>query len=66
MYALIWRLLPGGWPLKTAVAAGLALVVAVILWYAVFPWVEPQIQFDHGVMNGSPATAPSSPSRHGP
>ncbi|WP_026412546.1 hypothetical protein [Actinomadura oligospora] len=66
MYTLIWRLLPGDRRLKTAVAAGLVLVVAVILWYAVFPWVEPQIQFDHGVMNGAPATTPPSSGRPAP
>ncbi|MEV5573440.1 hypothetical protein AB0L06_25645 [Spirillospora sp. NPDC052269] len=66
MYALIWRLLPGGWPMKTAVAAGLVLVAAAILWYAVFPWVEPQIQFDHGVMNGTPATTPPTSGKPAP
>ncbi|MFC4908704.1 hypothetical protein [Actinomadura gamaensis] len=60
MYALIWRLLPGERPVKIAIAAGLVLVVAAILWYAVFPWVEPKIQFDHGVMNGDPATTPAA------
>lgn len=65
MYALIWRLLPGEWPVKVATAAGLVLLAAVILWYGVFPWVEPKIQFDHGVMNGNPATTPApTPSGH--
>ncbi|MCP2340649.1 hypothetical protein [Actinomadura rupiterrae] len=66
MYALIWRLLPGGWQTKTAIAAGLVLLAAVILWYLVFPWAEPKIQFDHGVMNGNPATTTPAPTPPGP
>ncbi|MEW2356059.1 hypothetical protein [Spirillospora sp. NPDC029432] len=59
MYAWIWRRLPGGWKLKTAVAAALVLVVVLVLWYGVFPWLEPKMRFDHGVVD-SPAPAPGS------
>jgi hypothetical protein len=52
MYAWIWRRLPGEWPAKTAIAIGLVIVVMVILWYFVFPWVEEAIQFDHGTVDG--------------
>ena len=50
MYAWIWRRLPGTWPTKTATALGLAIAAAAIFWYVVFPWAEPKVQFDHGVV----------------
>jgi hypothetical protein len=66
MYAWIWRHLPGDWRVKSATAAGLALVVVLILWYAVFPWLEERLRFDHGVVqngtpghSGSPSPGPS-------
>ncbi|MDL4773517.1 MULTISPECIES: hypothetical protein [Thermomonosporaceae] len=63
MYAWIWRRLPGGWRTRAGIALALVLVFAAVLWYAVFPWLEPKAQFDHGVVNGTPAspTAPASP-----
>jgi hypothetical protein len=69
MYAWIWRQLPGQWQHKTATAAGLVLVVCLILWYAVFPWLEERIRFDHGVVqNGTPGRpgAPSAPASTAP
>lgn len=51
MYGWIWRRLPGGWRVKAAVAAGLVLVAVLLLWYGVFPWLEPKLQFDHGVVD---------------
>ncbi|MEV4257932.1 hypothetical protein AB0J52_32625 [Spirillospora sp. NPDC049652] len=65
MYAFIWRLLPGDRRVKAAIAAGLVLLAALILWYVVFPLVEPNLQFDHGVMNGDAPTTPAPrPSGH--
>ncbi|MFI0369557.1 hypothetical protein ACH35V_16910 [Actinomadura sp. 1N219] len=51
MYAWIWRHLPGEWQTKTATALGLVIAIAVVFWYVVFPWVEPKVQFDHGVVD---------------
>ncbi|MFG1998135.1 hypothetical protein ACGFNU_03180 [Spirillospora sp. NPDC048911] len=58
MYAWIWRHLPGQWQAKTALAAALVLAAAAVFWYVVFPWLEPKVQFDRGVINtpSSPAT----------
>ncbi|WP_395105185.1 hypothetical protein [Actinomadura sp. SCN-SB] len=62
MYAWIWRRLPGRWPAKTALAAGLILVAGLVLWYAFFPWLEERIRFDHGVVqNGTPSSPAHSP-----
>ncbi|MFI6514573.1 hypothetical protein ACIBF1_03325 [Spirillospora sp. NPDC050679] len=59
MYAWIWRALPGGWPVKSALALVLVAVVAAVLWYLVFPWLEPKVQFDHGVVDGTPSAPPT-------
>jgi hypothetical protein len=61
MYAWIWRHLPGQWPVKAAAAAALVAAFAALLWYVAFPWLEPKVQFDRGVIN-SPS-APASPDR---
>ena len=59
MYAWIWRHLPGAWHTKTATALGLAVAVGAIFWYVVFPWMEPKVQFDHGVIQTpSPSQSP--------
>lgn len=60
MYASLWRLLPGDRTTKLLTALALVAVVAAVLWYAVFPWIEPKIQFDHGTV-GSPSAPPTAP-----
>jgi hypothetical protein len=60
MYAWLWRHLPGTLPQRLGIAAGVVVVVAALLWYLVFPWVEPKLQFDHGTVGGGPS-APASP-----
>ncbi|MFC4054785.1 hypothetical protein ACFOY4_34295 [Actinomadura syzygii] len=61
MYLWIWRRLPGTWQTRTATALGLVVAVAVVLWYVVFPWVEPKVQFDHGVVDGPTPTQSAKP-----
>jgi hypothetical protein len=52
MYLWIWRHLPAKSPLaKAAMAAVLILAAAALLWYVVFPWLEPQIKFDQGTIH---------------
>jgi hypothetical protein len=60
MYAWLWRHLPGDTLKRVCVAAGAALIVGLLLWYSVFPWVEPKLQFDHGTV-GAGTSAPSRP-----
>ncbi|QFG23111.1 hypothetical protein [Actinomadura sp. WMMB 499] len=62
MYAWIWRRLPGAWHTKLAVAGAAVLAVAAVLWNVVFPWVEPKVQFDHGVVTGTPSPSSGSSS----
>ncbi|MCW2901595.1 MAG: hypothetical protein JWO67_3860 [Streptosporangiaceae bacterium] len=63
MYAWIWRNLPGTAGTKALVAVVLALVGAAVLWYVVFPGVEPKLQFDHGVVGGGTASPSATPRR---
>jgi hypothetical protein len=40
MYSWLWRRLPLPTPWKIAMAVLAALVVAAVLWYVVFPYVD--------------------------
>ncbi|RAY14640.1 hypothetical protein DPM19_12830 [Actinomadura craniellae] len=62
MYAWIWRRLPGHGPQRALVALGLILAAVAILWYVIFPWLEPKLQFDRGVVENGVTAPPSSPS----
>ncbi|MEV6925426.1 hypothetical protein AB0M46_13140 [Dactylosporangium sp. NPDC051485] len=47
MYSWIWRHIPfKQWPLKAAVSAVLVAAVGALLWYQIFPAVEPLLPFD--------------------
>lgn len=46
MYAWIWRRLPGGTRSKALLAVVLALAVAGLLLFVVFPWIEPLLPFN--------------------
>ncbi|MEU1727253.1 hypothetical protein [Nonomuraea sp. NPDC005692] len=46
MYGWIWRKLPEDPRRKVLVAALLVAVVGVVLWYAVFPLLEPAVTLD--------------------
>ncbi len=45
MYAWIWRHLPGPWPVRMLLAAGLAAAVVLVLFTTVFPWAEDSLPF---------------------
>ncbi|MFF5208582.1 hypothetical protein [Streptosporangium sp. NPDC000396] len=47
MYGWIWRMLPGGFAARVFAVMVLTGVAAVVLWYVVFPWLEPRIPLDH-------------------
>ena len=46
MYAWLWRKLPGGTARKLLGAVVLVAVAGVVLWYVVFPWIEPRVSLD--------------------
>lgn len=45
MYSWIWRHLPGGVPGKVAGSLVLVVAAAALLWFVVFPAVEPLLPF---------------------
>jgi hypothetical protein len=61
MYAWLWRHLPGATLERVGLALAAVVVVGVLLWYLVFPWVEPKLQFDHGTVEGGTSGPPSTP-----
>lgn len=40
MYGLLWRCLPGPWPIKVFLALVVAVAVFFLLMEVVFPWVS--------------------------
>ncbi len=62
MYGWIWRTLPGGRPAKTAGALVLFGLVVVLLFFVVFPAVEPLLPFSDVTVDGEPVDGGASPS----
>ena len=52
MYVWIWRHLPGSRPLRALQALLLLLAVTGLLLLVVFPWVEPQLPWNHVTVGG--------------
>jgi hypothetical protein len=46
MYPWIWQRLPGKLTGKIVSAVLLAAVVVAVLWFVIFPWLEPLLPFD--------------------
>ena len=47
MYTWIWRHLPGPVAVKTLEALIIVLAVIALLFFVIFPWLEPYLPFDH-------------------
>ena len=65
MYAWIWRKLPGPAAVKAVEALVLLVVVVLLLFTVVFPWLEPRLPFNDVTVDETPTTsvsAPASPS----
>jgi uncharacterized membrane protein YadS len=52
MYPWIWRLLPGRWQMRTAIAVVLVLGVVAVLFLWVFPWIAPLLPFQQQTVGG--------------
>lgn len=52
MYGVIWRVIPGPWPVKAIVSLVLLLGVLALLWFVVFPWAEPLLPFGDVTVEG--------------
>lgn len=55
MYSWIWRTLPGGLPGKLAGSLLLLLVVGALLFFVVFPYVEPRLPIGNVTVTDSGA-----------
>ena len=53
MYVWIWRRLPGPTPVRLLQSLLLFLLVVALLFFVVFPWLEPYLPFDR-VTQGAP------------
>jgi hypothetical protein len=51
MYTWIWRKLPFGLPGKLVGSALLIAMVAALLLFVVFPWLEPRLPFNAVTVN---------------
>ena len=59
MYAALWRVLPGPTAVKVLEAFVLLLLVLVVLFQWVFPWVSPYMPFnDNTVTSGLGVLSP--------
>jgi len=45
VYVLLWRKLPGPWPVKVVQCLLLLAISVLLLFTIVFPWVEPRLPF---------------------
>ena len=57
MYASLWRLLPGPWPVKALVSAILVVVVIAVCFLWLFPTIAPFMPFNDNTIS----TGPQSP-----
>ena len=56
MYVWIWRHLPGPTAVRLLQVLVLFLLVVALLFFVVFPWLEPYLPFDR-VTSGAPPAA---------
>lgn len=57
MYVWIWRRLPGGLPGKLIGSALLLGAAVALLFFVVFPWIEPKLPFNDVTVNQPASTA---------
>lgn len=59
MYGPLWRLLPGPWPVKSALSLILAVMMVGVCFLWVFPAIAPYMPYnDNTIQNGSQSPAP--------
>lgn len=55
MYGFLWRHLPGPWPVRLVESLALLVGAVALLFYVVFPAVDPHLPFNDVTVN-SPTT----------
>jgi len=61
VYALLWRSLPGGLPGKLVGCALLLTAVVALLFFVVFPAVEPLLPLGDVTVDGTPPRPSATP-----
>jgi hypothetical protein len=51
MYTWLWRKIPGGVPGKVAGCFVLFVAVTALLFFVIFPWVDPRLPFNQVTIN---------------
>jgi hypothetical protein len=59
MYGWLWNRLPGPLAVRVLTAVMLFLLVVVVLFGWVFPWLEPRLPFTEVTVDESAAAAPA-------
>jgi hypothetical protein len=57
VYGWLWRRLPGGLPGKLVGCLALLAGVLALLFYVVFPWVQPRLPWNHVDVTGTHAAS---------
>jgi hypothetical protein len=52
MYGWLWRILPGPTAAKATGALLIIVAVAAVLWFGVFPWLQPHVPVDGSSISG--------------
>jgi hypothetical protein len=66
MYVWMWRKLPGDWRGKTAGVFALLLASLALLFFVIFPWLEPRLPFNNVTVSPGATTGPTEPLPSGP
>jgi hypothetical protein len=61
VYAWIWRHLPGGLPGRLAGSLVLLLAAVAVLFFLVFPYVEPRLPWNHVTVDAPQVTPQPTP-----
>jgi hypothetical protein len=66
MYAALWRRVPGGLAAKISAMIGLAASALALLFFVVFPLIEPRLPWNDVTVNTPPLTTPTVPASASP
>jgi hypothetical protein len=59
MYVWIWHHLPGGRPGKLVGTVVLLAAAVALLFFVIFPWVEPHLPFNHVTLQPGTSAPPT-------
>ncbi len=60
MYVWLWRRLPGGLPGKVLGCGALLAAAVLLLFFVVFPWVEPRLPYSDVTVTPPGSSAPTA------